>query len=197
MPTPGGEQELTIINESGLYSAILGSTKPEAKTFKRWVTSEVLPAIRRQGGYIAAAPEETPEQLYMRAMTVLKATIDRQQKQIEAQTEQLRLQAPTVEYAETVLASSSLLTVNSVAVHLGVSAKALHAFLCGEDWIYRQGAIWYPTAKIRDKGFCDYETVTYVNRAGDQCTRAHLKWTEAGRRAVIDLWQRKHGETAK
>lgn len=72
----------TVINESGLYSLILTSRKPAAKRFKKWVTAEVLPAIRRDGGYIAAAPEETPEELALRAMAVLQATVDRQKAQL-------------------------------------------------------------------------------------------------------------------
>lgn len=73
----GRTQTATIINESGLYSLILTSRKPSAKRFKKWVTSEVLPAIRKTGGYMVAAPEETPEELALRAMSVMQATIDR------------------------------------------------------------------------------------------------------------------------
>lgn len=67
----------TIINESGLYSLILTSRKPSAKRFKKWVTSEVLPAIRQTGGYIAASREETPEQIMARALLVAQDTIER------------------------------------------------------------------------------------------------------------------------
>jgi prophage antirepressor-like protein len=61
--TPGGPQEVTIITESGLWSLVLTSRKPEAKRFKKWITSEVIPAIRKTGGYMVAAQDETPEQL--------------------------------------------------------------------------------------------------------------------------------------
>ena len=61
VPTLGGDQEMTVINESGLYSAILKSRKPEAKTFKKWVTSEVLPSIRKTGSYTAPAAQPTPK----------------------------------------------------------------------------------------------------------------------------------------
>lgn len=79
----GGAQSYTIINESGLWSLVLTSRKPEAKRFKKWLTSEVIPAIRQTGGYMVAAPEETPEQLAMRAMAVLQATVDRQKAELE------------------------------------------------------------------------------------------------------------------
>lgn len=81
--TLGGPQEMTTINESGLWSLVLTSRKPEAKRFKKWLTSEVIPAIRKTGGYMMATPEETPEQLAMRAMAVLQATVDRQKAELE------------------------------------------------------------------------------------------------------------------
>lgn len=77
MTTLGGSQEMTIINESGLYSLTLTSRKPSAKRFKKWVTSEVLPAIRKTGGYIAASRDETPEQIMARALLVAQDTIER------------------------------------------------------------------------------------------------------------------------
>lgn len=83
MTTLGGSQEMTIINESGLYSLILTSRKPSAKRFKKWVTSEVLPAIRKTGGYMVATPEETPEQIMARAILVAQDTIKRQQAELD------------------------------------------------------------------------------------------------------------------
>ena len=183
---------ITIINESGLYNAVLGSTKPEAKAFKKWVTSEVLPSIRRTGGYIAATGTETPEELYARALTSLKAALDRQKAITSEQAEQLELQAPDVEYTRTVLASDGLHTVNSIAVHLGISAIRLNKFLVAENWIYRQGATYYPYSGIRDKGYCDFHIVPYLNSQGEKMTREHLKWTESGRRAIIELWNKRH-----
>lgn len=188
------QTNITVINESGLYNAVLGSNKPEAKAFKKWVTSEVLPAIRRNGGYIATAGTETPEELYARAMTSLKAALDRQKAIAAEQAEQLALQAPDVEYARNVLASDGLHTVNSIAVHLGISAIRLNKFLIGENWIYRQGATYYPYSGIRDKGYCDFHIVPYLNSEGEKMTREHLKWTETGRRAIIELWNKRHPE---
>ncbi|MGE4302186.1 MAG: BRO family protein [Victivallaceae bacterium] len=188
--TLGGVQSVTTINESGLYSAILGSTRLEAKAFKRWITGEVLPSIRRHGGYIAATPDESPDVVMARAVLVAQATIDRQKAQIAEQTEQLRLQAPAVEYVNDVLASDSLITINAVAQHLGVSARRLNQFLVEREWIYKQGGIYYASCKVRDRGYFDFHVVPYINSAGDKCTRSHLKATEAGRRAIIELWEK-------
>lgn len=183
---------ITIINESGLYNAVLGSTKPEAKALRKWVTSEVLPSIRRTGGYIAATGTETPEELYARALTSLKAALDRQKAIVAEQAGQLELQAPDVEYTRNVLASDGLHTVNAVAVHLGISAIRLNKFLVAENWIYRQGGVYYPATRIREKGYCDFHVVPYLNSNGDRMTREHLKWTESGRRAIIELWNKRH-----
>ncbi|TWB41935.1 BRO family protein [Nitrospirillum pindoramense] len=106
--TPGGAQEMTIINESGLYSLVLTSRKPAARRFKKWVTGEVLPAIRKTGGYMVAAPEETPEQLALRALTVLQATVDRQKAELAAAL-------PKVEVHDRIVQADGSLTVTEAA----------------------------------------------------------------------------------
>lgn len=80
--TPGGVQKLLTINEYGLYSLVLSSRKPEAKAFKRWVTHEVLPSIRKTGGYMAAVPDETPEQTMARALLIAKDAMERKDEVI-------------------------------------------------------------------------------------------------------------------
>ena len=188
---PCGGQNAWFLTENGLYEVLMLSRKPIAKQFKKQV-KQILHEVRTKGGYIHANPDETLEELCLRTNNALMAAIERQKKQIAAQDKQLKLQAPAVEYCNTVLASSTLMTVNTIATHLGVSAKRLNAFLDGEGWIYRQGRNWCPSSKIRDCGYCDYETVPYTNRAGEDCTAYNLKWTETGRRAVIALWNKRH-----
>jgi len=81
--TLGGSQELTVINESGLYSLILSSKLPSAKRFKRWVTSEVLPAIRKTGGYIDGQETMSDEELLAKALVVAQKTIENRNQEIE------------------------------------------------------------------------------------------------------------------
>jgi len=71
-----------LINESGLYALILSSKLPKAREFKHWVTSEVLPSIRKQGGYMVARPEESDEEIMARAMLIMQATLERRDKEI-------------------------------------------------------------------------------------------------------------------
>ena len=77
MGTPGGTQKAIFINESGLYSLILGSKLESARKFKRWVTSEVLPSIRKHGGYMVVKADESDEEIMARAMQIAHATLQR------------------------------------------------------------------------------------------------------------------------
>ena len=192
----GRTQQATFINESNLYKAVFQSRTKKAEEFTEWVTGEVLPSIRKKGEYKVETIKKGP-QMVIEAIEYLQELNARQQEQIEAQGEQLKPQAPDVDYCRTVLSSSSLITVNTIATHIGISAKRLNAFLDFEGWIYKQGKTWYPSFKIRDRGYCDYETVPYINREGERCTTCNLKWTESGRRAVIELWNKRHGAGKK
>lgn len=103
-----GNPSKAVVNEPGLYSLVLSSRKPEAKAFKRWVTHEVLPSIRKKGGYIAAAPDETPEQIMARAVLLAQDTIARQKAQIE----ELK---PKALFADAVAASDGTCLIGSFA----------------------------------------------------------------------------------
>lgn len=82
--TPGGEQQMAVITEPGLYSAILGSRVPEARAFKRWVTHEVLPALRRDGAYVASDGTEDEDTLIARALLAVKRKLDESDRQLGA-----------------------------------------------------------------------------------------------------------------
>ena len=187
--TPSGIQKMSIINEGGLYSAIIGSNKPEAKAFKRWVTHEVLPEIRKTGGYIHATPEMTDDEIMARALLAANKTIERKNDQIREQQRLLQEQAPAVEYCNEVLSATNLHTINSIAVHLGISAIRLNKFLVDHGLIYKQGDIYCPSFKTRGKGYCDFHVVPYINSNGERMTREHLKWTETGRQFIINLYK--------
>lgn len=105
--TPGGDQEMAVITEAGLYAAVLGSKVPEAKAFKRWVTHEVLPALRRDGGYMVER-HESPEETMARAVLLAQTTIDRQKARI-AELE------PKALFADAVAASDGTCLVGELA----------------------------------------------------------------------------------
>lgn len=106
-PKQGGKSPL-IVSEPGFYKLVLKSRKPEAKAFQRWVTHEVLPSIRKNGGYIAAAADETPEQIMARAVLLAQDTIERQKAQIE----ELK---PKALFADAVAASDGTCLVGELA----------------------------------------------------------------------------------
>lgn len=91
--TLGGTQEMAFVNEPGLYTLVLSSRKPEAKAFKRWITHEVIPSIRRHGGYMAAKADETPEETMARAVLIAQEAIARKDADIS------RLRAKTAALA--------------------------------------------------------------------------------------------------
>lgn len=80
--TPGGDQQMAVVTEPGFYRLVLKSRKPEAKAFQRWVTHDVLPALRREGGYMASRDGETPEETMSRAVLLAQQTIDRQRRRV-------------------------------------------------------------------------------------------------------------------
>lgn len=116
--TPSGDQEMTVINESGLYSAILRSRKPEAKLFKRWVTFEVLPSIRKHGGYIAGQEQDAPELIMAKALMVAQSVIDRKSQELAAAQQTIAANAPAVAFA-------GLVAEDDKGVLLGNFAKAI------------------------------------------------------------------------
>ncbi|MCJ0438829.1 Bro-N domain-containing protein, partial [Clostridioides difficile] len=83
IPTPGGNQNMRLINESGLYSLILSSKLPNAKAFKRWVTNEILPSIRKTGGYIHTTEDMSDDEIMARALQVAQKTIEKKSREIE------------------------------------------------------------------------------------------------------------------
>lgn len=111
--TPGGEQEMSIINESGLYAGVFCSSLDSAKSFKHWVTSEVLPSIRKNGGYIANQEKMTPEQIVANALIVANNIILQKDKQIE----EMKTKA---EFFDAVADSKTAISMNEVAKVLSI-----------------------------------------------------------------------------
>ena len=113
--TLGGKQEMSTINEPGLYSLILRSRKPEAKAFKRWITHEVIPSIRKTGGYIAGQETMDDDQLLANALMVAQRKIAERNKQLEAANEKIKADAPKVLFAETVQKAEGDILVRQLA----------------------------------------------------------------------------------
>lgn len=136
--TPAQRQTaMTFVNESGLYSLIFGSKLDSAKVFKKWVTSEVLPAIRKTGGYLAASADDTPEMIMARAVLVAQDTIRKQAEKIEAD-------APKVLFVDAVVGSKSSCLVGELAKLLTqnghtIGQNRLFEWLRDNDYLGKHG----------------------------------------------------------
>ena len=173
-PTKGGKQKLNYINESGLYALVLFSKLNSAKRFKHWVTSEVLPSIRKQGGYMVARPEETDEEVLARALQIMQAAIQVRDEEIA------RLQ-PRADYADEVLDSVTCITTTQLAKELGMTAQELNRRLCEMRIQYWQSGQYMLYAEFARQGFAKSRTHKRVLKHGMVLTEIYLVWTERGR----------------
>lgn len=193
LETTGGIQELRVLTESDVMRLICGSKLPAAERFERWVFEEVLPAVRKTGAYVAVSTDESLEELTLKVINALKDAINRQKGIISRQELLIEAQAPKVEYHDQVINATNLHTTKVIAAILGVSAIKLNKFLVYNNWIYKQGDVYYPAAKIIDKGYHGYRIYSVTDsETGVTETKDHLKWTEKGREAIIKLWSSKN-----
>ena len=133
----GQSREMLCINESGLYNVILRSDKPEAKPFRKWVTSEVLPSIRKTGGYIAGQENLTPEELMAKALMVAQKTLAEREARIADLTVQNQIMQPKASYFDELVERGTLTNFRETAKQLGIPPKRFVAFLMEKKYVYR------------------------------------------------------------
>ena len=185
----GRTQQALFVNEDGLYDVILDSRKPEARQFRKWVTSEVLPSIRKTGGFIASTQDDSPELIMARALQVAQATIDRHKHQLEQanerialQSTQLKQQAPKVKYVDDVLQSVNTYTSTQMSKELGMKdADRLHKALREKGVMFKQSGQWMLTAKYCGHDYTKTRTHQFTRSDGSTGTNAITVWTEKGR----------------
>lgn len=144
METPSGKQDMTIINESGLYSLILSSKLPQAKDFKRWVTNEILPSIRKHGGYLHNQENLSQEEILAKALIVAQNVInekDKLNKQLQAQNSELtvdnQIMRPKADYFDELVDRNLLTNIRETAKQLGIKEKEFINFLLSKKYLYR------------------------------------------------------------
>lgn len=187
--TLGGTQEMTVINESGLYSLILSSKLPKAKEFKRWVTGEVLPSIRKHGVYAVDEILADPDTL-IAALTELKA--EREAKRqlettVAVQTQQISELQPKASYYDVILNCKDLVSTTEIAKDYGKSAKWLNALLHDLGVQFKQGGIWLLYQKYAECGYTSTRTHNYLDNSGNTHAKVHTYWTQKGRIFIYDL----------
>lgn len=184
--TLGGTQQIAIINESGLYSLILSSKLPKAKEFKRWVTSEVLPTIRKHGAYMT--PAKIEEVLTDPDTIIQLATQLKQEREGRLIAEQrIGELTPKADYCDRVLADKSLVTITQITKDYGMSGRALNATLHDLGVIYKQCETWFLYAKYQKTGWTHSETIMVDKKDGTQKAVLNTKWTQKGRLGLYEL----------
>ena len=192
--TPGGMQNVVFVNEAGLYTLIMKSRKPEAKAFKRWVTHEVLPAIRKTGGYMVASPDETPEQLMARALKVADDTIRRVQQQNKVLTQENEAMRPKALFADAVAASSQTILIGELAKLLAqngvpkMGQNRLFAWLRDNGYLVRRKGTDYnmPTQRSMDLGLFRIKETAITHSDGHTSISKTVKVTGKGQRYFIE-----------
>lgn len=133
----GREQNPMFINESGLYSLVLSSKLPTAKAFKRWITSEVIPSIRKNGGYINGQDQLSPEELMARALVVAQQTLADRERRISELTVTNQIMQPKAEYFDQIVDRNLLTNFRETAKQLGIKEKSFIQFLIDHKYLYR------------------------------------------------------------
>ena len=176
----GGTQEMTIINESGLYSLVLSSKLPGAKRFRRWVTGEVLPSIRKDGGYIKTAPGMTDADIMAKAILLAQKTIEGQKAQIAEMT-------PKALFADAVSASSTSILVGDLAKLIRQNGKdigqnRLFDWLRNNGYLIRaKGMSWnMPTQRSMDMGLFEVKETSITHSDGHISVNKTVKVTGKG-----------------
>ena len=183
----GRTQQAVFVNEDGLYDVILDSRKPEARTFRKWITSEVLPSIRKTGQYnVFKIPQTYAEALRLAADQ--QEQIEYQQKQIEANTKEIvelngaiAMMQPKVSYVDAILASKETVTITQIAQDYGCSAKTFNGWLRDFGIQHKVGDQWILYAKHLPCGYVQPYTISITHKNGSKGTAMHTKWTQKGR----------------
>lgn len=179
----GRKQETTIINESGLYNVILRSDKPEAKPFRKWVTSEVLPSIRKTGGY--ALPKDYPAAL--RALADAEEAKLRLLAENQHQAQVIADFEPIRQYVDTILESKGTMATSQIAADYGLTAQKLNKILHDGGIQRNVNGQWLLYAKHMGKGYTKSKTIQIMRSDGRPDSIMQTQWTQKGRLMIHEI----------
>lgn len=178
-----GNPNQTVINESGVYALVFGSKLPSAKRFKHWVTSEVLPTLRKTGGY-------TMPKTYLEALKAFTAEVEKNEMlslENKIQTQQINELKPKADYTDRILKTTDLMTITQIAKDYGMSAKQFNALLHDYKVQFKQNGQWLLYSQYQSKGYTSSETVEFDRSDGTVGVRLNTKWTQKGRLFLYGL----------
>ena len=187
----GRQGEANVVNEYGLYELIIASRKPEAHEFKRWITHEVLPTIRKHGAYMTPAKIE---EVLLNPDTIIKLATELKTERERRSIAEQRVNelTPKASYYDLVLSNESLVTITQIAKDYGMSGQAMNHKLHDLGVIYKQGNTWLLYSKYQRTGWTHSETIMVDKADGTQKAVMHTKWTQKGRLGLYELLKR-HG----
>ena len=204
MTTPGGVQQVAIINEPGLYSLLFAMQPSKArgvsdeyiservlklKKFKRWVTHEVLPSIRKHGLYAVDELLDNPD-LWIKALEELKSERAKNKKltaTVGIQKQQIAEMEPKASYYDVVLNCKDAVAITTIAKDYGKSGRWLNEYLHGQGVQFKQGKIWLLYQKYAQHGYTVTKTHSYPGSNGQMHSKVHTYWTQKGRLFIYEL----------
>ena len=187
-------QAVNIVSEPGLYKLIMRSRKPEAKEFQRWVTHEVLPQIRKTGGYIPTSESDSDEDIMARAVLVAQKTIERKNQQLQAKDAQIKVLEPKARFADAVAASDGTCLVGELAKMLrqngmDIGQNRLFRLLQADGYLGKSGSNRnVPTQRAMDLGLFRIKETTVTHADGHTTVSRTPKVTGKGQRYFIDRY---------
>lgn len=186
------DKETIVINESGLYSLVLSSKLASAKRFRKWVTSEVLPSIRKNGGYIAGQEHLSDDELMAKAVLVAQKKIEEKDKVIEQQRLKIEADKPKTIFADAVSASNTSILIGDLAKLIcqnGVQTgqKRLFEWMRENGYLIKSGSSRnMPTQKAADMGLFEVKETTITNPDGSVRVTRTTKVTGKGQQYFIN-----------
>lgn len=194
LDTPGGKQEVVIINESGVYSLVFSSKLPTAKKFKHWVTSEVLPAIRKTGGYIAGAAQMTDAEIMAKALEIGQRTIKAQKERIEALEAHAEEARPKEIFADAVSTSNTSILIGELAKLISqngveIGQNRLFKWLREHNYLMKNGQSKnMPTQKSMNMKLFKVKETVISNPDGSMRTVKTTKVTGKGQQYFVNIF---------
>lgn len=190
-----GNSLANFVTESGFYDVLLYSDAPQVKPFRKWVTSEVLPTIRKHGAYMTGETMlqmmQNPDNL-IQLLTALKNEQERNEAlrvQNDVNIKAVQEMQPKAEYFDTVLRSTTLIATDVIAAEMGISARQLNKFLCEAGVQFKRGGTYVLYSDMRGKGFEGYKDFPYNDpNTGEIKTKKHMYWTEKGVYFIMSLY---------
>lgn len=190
----GRQGETNIVNEAGLYSLVLGSRKPEAHEFKRWVTHEVLPQIRRTGGYIPTTDVDDDMTILAKAVMIGQRTMEEQKRRIAAQESHIKELEPKARFADAVAASDGTCLIGELAKMLrqnglDIGQNRLFKILREDGYLCKSPSNWnMPTQKAMELGLFRIKETAITHSDGHVTINRTAKATGKGQIYFIDRY---------